>query len=44
MHYSAQVYVKHFFDVYVNNPNASIVEIGSLDVGGGIREYIPSIK
>ena len=42
MHYTAQNFGKLFFDVYLKNkPKLYIVEIGSLDVGGSIRQLAP---
>jgi SAM-dependent methyltransferase len=41
MHKTAQTHAKLFFDVYVENEDVSILEIGSLDVGGSIRSCAP---
>lgn len=45
MHQSALKYAKHFFDTYKPNETKSkvtVVEIGSRDVNGSIREVCPS--
>lgn len=39
MHPSARFHGKCFFDVYLNRPGLEIVEIGSRNVNGSLREY-----
>jgi|GEM_PF-6268190 len=43
MHYTAQRYGNEFFKTYVDSKkNQTIVDIGSLDVNGSLRDYAPA--
>lgn len=42
MHKSALNNGKLFFETYVKNESVNIVEIGSLDVNGSLRRFVPS--
>ena len=41
MHHTALEYGKAFFKTYANKKDLTIVEIGSLDVNGSIKQYAP---
>lgn len=42
MHPSAKIIAKNFYDVYCKDRNLKILDVGSLDVNGSLRDIFPS--